>query len=144
MLIDQITPHLPKDNEEVNTHVKCLQAMLDAAAVADPVHDQEDKDRGHEDNHQHSPHGDSANSITPWEECGRGHGRDNRDLRDIIRGRDAHGRIENLHREWERDEQEQHDERDYDYYAPTMISLTGNILLKEDTFQEASKLIPKT
>jgi hypothetical protein len=39
MLIDQITPHLPKDNEEVNAHVKRLQAMLDAAIVADPIHD---------------------------------------------------------------------------------------------------------
>jgi hypothetical protein len=35
MLIDQITPHLPKDNEEVNVHVKCLQAMLDAATMVD-------------------------------------------------------------------------------------------------------------
>jgi hypothetical protein len=24
MLIDQLTPHLPKDNEEVNAYVKCL------------------------------------------------------------------------------------------------------------------------
>jgi hypothetical protein len=30
MLDDQITPHLPKDNEEVNAQVKRLQAMLDA------------------------------------------------------------------------------------------------------------------
>jgi hypothetical protein len=27
ILIDQITPHLPKENEEVNAHVKHLQAM---------------------------------------------------------------------------------------------------------------------
>jgi hypothetical protein len=51
MLIDQIMPHLPKDNEEVNGHVKCLQAMLDAATIADPVHDQEDEDWGPEDDH---------------------------------------------------------------------------------------------
>jgi hypothetical protein len=38
MLIDQITPHLPKDNEEVNAHVKHLQAMLDVATVMDLVH----------------------------------------------------------------------------------------------------------
>jgi hypothetical protein len=44
MLINQITPHLPKDNEEVNAHVKRLQAMLDATTVADPVHGQEDED----------------------------------------------------------------------------------------------------
>jgi hypothetical protein len=57
MLIDQIIPHLPKYNEEVNTHVKCLQAMLDAATEADPVHDQEDEDQGHKDDHRHSPTG---------------------------------------------------------------------------------------
>jgi hypothetical protein len=39
LLIDQLTPHLPKDNEEVNAHVKCLQAMLNSATVVDPVHD---------------------------------------------------------------------------------------------------------
>jgi thiamine phosphate synthase YjbQ (UPF0047 family) len=33
MLVDQITHHLPKDNEEVNTHVKCLQMMLDATIM---------------------------------------------------------------------------------------------------------------
>jgi hypothetical protein len=42
MLIDQITTHLPKDNEEVNAHVKHLQAMLDAATMVDLVHDRED------------------------------------------------------------------------------------------------------
>jgi hypothetical protein len=49
MLIDQITPHLPKGNEEFNKHVKCLQAMLDAATVANPVHNQEDGDLGNDD-----------------------------------------------------------------------------------------------
>jgi hypothetical protein len=43
MLIIQITPHLPKENEEVNTHVNRLQAMLDAATVVDPVHNCEDR-----------------------------------------------------------------------------------------------------
>jgi phage gp45-like len=33
MLMDQLTPHLSKDNVEVNAHVKCLQAMLDVATV---------------------------------------------------------------------------------------------------------------
>jgi hypothetical protein len=41
MLIDQFTPHLPKDNEEVNAHVKRLQAMLDAAIVVDPILDRD-------------------------------------------------------------------------------------------------------
>jgi hypothetical protein len=27
LLVDQITPHLPKDNEEVNAHAKRLQVM---------------------------------------------------------------------------------------------------------------------
>jgi hypothetical protein len=48
MLIDQITTHLPKDNEEVNAHVKRLQAMLDAATMVDLVHDREDGEQGHE------------------------------------------------------------------------------------------------
>jgi hypothetical protein len=90
MLINQITPHLPKDNEEVNAHVKCLQVMLDAATVADPFHDKEDEDQGHEDDHRHSPCGESASSITPPEERGRGHDRDNYELRDVIRVAEMH------------------------------------------------------
>jgi hypothetical protein len=62
------SPDLPNDNEEVNMHVKCLQAMLDTTTVADPVHDREDGDRGQEFGHQQSSHGDSASSITPPEE----------------------------------------------------------------------------
>jgi hypothetical protein len=52
MLIDQITPHLPKDNEEVNVHVKWLKVMLDATSMIDLVHGREDRDRGHELDHQ--------------------------------------------------------------------------------------------
>jgi hypothetical protein len=36
-------PHLPNDNEEVNTHVKRLQAMLDAATVVDPTLNHDDE-----------------------------------------------------------------------------------------------------
>jgi hypothetical protein len=79
MFIDQITPHLPKEDEEVNAHVKHLQVMLDVATIADTVHDLEEEDRGHEDDHWHSPRGDSVNSITPPKERGRGHGGDNHD-----------------------------------------------------------------
>jgi hypothetical protein len=68
MLVDQITSHLAKYNVEINTHVKRLQAMLDSATVADPVYDQEDRDQGHDGDHRGSLRGDSANSITPWEE----------------------------------------------------------------------------
>jgi hypothetical protein len=46
MLIDQLTPHLPKDNEEVNIHVKCLQVMLDAATKLNLVHDHDDENWG--------------------------------------------------------------------------------------------------
>jgi hypothetical protein len=43
MVVDQLTPHLPKDNEEVNTHVKHHQTMLDAAIVVDPALQREDE-----------------------------------------------------------------------------------------------------
>jgi hypothetical protein len=43
MLIDQLTSHLPKDNEEVNAHVKRLQAMLNAATVVVPTLDRDDE-----------------------------------------------------------------------------------------------------
>jgi hypothetical protein len=52
MLINQLTPHLPKENEEVNTHVKCLQAMLEAATVVDPMLNHDDEAWGHEHDHQ--------------------------------------------------------------------------------------------
>jgi hypothetical protein len=91
MLVDQITRYLPKDNKEVNVHVKRLKPMLDATTVADPVYDQEDRDRGHGDDHWESPRGDSASSITPPKEHGHGRNRDDRDLCDIIHDRDAHG-----------------------------------------------------
>jgi hypothetical protein len=63
-------PHLPKDNEEVITHVKRLYAILDTAMVADPVHDQEDGAQGHKDDHRQSPRGDLTSSITRPEEHG--------------------------------------------------------------------------
>jgi hypothetical protein len=99
MLIDQINPHLPKDNEEVSTHVKLLQAMSDATTVVDPVDGHEDRDQGHEPDHQKSPHWDSASRITPLEKCGRENGRDNCDLCDIICDRDARGWIKKRRRE---------------------------------------------
>jgi hypothetical protein len=43
MLIDQLTTHLLKDNEEVNVHVKRLRPMLDATTVVDPALDRDDK-----------------------------------------------------------------------------------------------------
>jgi hypothetical protein len=52
MIIDQLTPHLPKDNEEVNVHVKRLQAMLNTATMVDPVLDRDGEARGHELDHR--------------------------------------------------------------------------------------------
>jgi hypothetical protein len=91
--------------------------MLDAVTVADPVYDQEDRDRGHDDDHRESPRGDLASSITPPKERDRGYNRDNCDLCDVIRDRDACGRIENRRQNREHEEQEQRHERDYDYYG---------------------------
>jgi hypothetical protein len=68
MLIDQLTPHPPKDNEGVSMHVKCLQAMLDVATVVDLAHDCDNGNRGQELDHRQSSCGDSANSLTPLEE----------------------------------------------------------------------------
>jgi hypothetical protein len=51
-LIKSPPPHLPKDNEEVNMHIKRLQVMLDVAIVVDPICDQEDRARGHDDDNQ--------------------------------------------------------------------------------------------
>jgi hypothetical protein len=41
MIVDQLTPLLPKDIREVNTQVKRLQAMLDVAIMVNqPTHHQ--------------------------------------------------------------------------------------------------------
>jgi hypothetical protein len=37
VIVDQFTPLLPKDSEEVNLQVKRLHAMLDAATMMDPT-----------------------------------------------------------------------------------------------------------
>jgi hypothetical protein len=86
--------------------------------VAVLVYNQEDEDPGHDDDHRESLPGDSASSITPQEEDGRGRNRDNCDQRKIIHARDAHRRIESWRRNQQREEQEQRDERDYGYYGP--------------------------
>jgi hypothetical protein len=118
MLIDQLTPHLPKDNEEVNAHVRRLQKMLNVATVVDPALDRDDEARGHELDHRQSPRGDSACSLTPPEEHGRRRDRDDRDFHDVIHNSDAHDRIKNWRQERERLEQERCEERDYNYYGP--------------------------
>jgi hypothetical protein len=94
--------HLPKDNQEVTAHVKRLQVMLDAAIVVDPTLNRDDEAWGHDRDHWKSPHGDSTSSLTPPEERDRRRDWDDPDLRDIIHGRDACGRIENQCQEHER------------------------------------------
>jgi hypothetical protein len=92
--------------------------MLDVATMVYPALNREDEAQGHDHDHRQSPHGDSASSLTPPKECGRRRDQDDRDLCDVLRGRDAHGRIENQRHEHEHLEQEQREERDYDYYGP--------------------------
>jgi hypothetical protein len=46
MIIEQLIPLLPKDNEEVNAQVKHLEAMLDAATLVDPTLEHGDKGWG--------------------------------------------------------------------------------------------------
>jgi hypothetical protein len=38
---------MPKDNEEVNAHMKRLQAMLNAATMVDPALDRDNKEWDH-------------------------------------------------------------------------------------------------
>jgi hypothetical protein len=100
MIVDQLIRLLAKDNKEV----KSLQAMLDAATMVDPTLDRGDGRWGQDPKHRQSPRRDSANIITPPKE--RGQDRDNRDLRDVIRNRDARDRIENRRQERDRIEHE--------------------------------------
>jgi hypothetical protein len=69
--------------------------MLDVATMVDPVLDRGGEVRGHELYHWQSSCGDSDSSLTPPEEHGQRCDWDDRDLRDVIRGRDACGRIDN-------------------------------------------------
>jgi hypothetical protein len=114
MIIDQLTPLLPKDSEEV----KCLQAILDAATMVDPTHERRDGGWGQDPEHRQIPCRDSASSLTPLEERGRERDWDNRDLCDIIRNRDALDRIKNWRQEQDHAEQKRHHERDYDCDDP--------------------------
>jgi hypothetical protein len=97
MIIDHLAPLLPKDNEEFNMQVKCLQAMLDTTIVEDLVPERGDRRRGQEPDHCPSPHKHSTSSITPPEE--RSWEWEGRDIRDFIRNRDACDQIENWHQE---------------------------------------------
>jgi hypothetical protein len=52
MLIDQLTPHQPKDNQEVIADIKRLQAMLDAATMVDSALNCDDEAWGHDHDHR--------------------------------------------------------------------------------------------
>jgi hypothetical protein len=45
MIIDQLTPLLPKDSEDVNALVKRLQMMMDVATMVDPALHRRDRGR---------------------------------------------------------------------------------------------------
>jgi hypothetical protein len=51
MIIEQLTPLLPKDSEEVNMQVKHLQAMLDVATMVDLTLDHGDRRQGQDPDH---------------------------------------------------------------------------------------------
>jgi hypothetical protein len=63
VVIDQLTPLLPNDNEEVNAQIKHLHGMLDAATMTDPTLDHGDRRRGQDPDHCQSPHEDSARCV---------------------------------------------------------------------------------
>jgi hypothetical protein len=73
--------------------------MLDAATMVDLALNRDDEALGHGHGHRQSPHGGSASSLTAPEEHGRRRDWNDRDLRDVIRGRDARDRIKNQHQE---------------------------------------------
>jgi hypothetical protein len=52
MIIDQLTPLLHKDSEEVNTQVKRLQAMMNAATMVDLTLDRGDGGWDQDPNHR--------------------------------------------------------------------------------------------
>jgi hypothetical protein len=60
VIIDQLTPLLPKDSKEINAQVKLLHAMLDAATMTDLTHHRRDRRWGEDPDHRQSPRGDSV------------------------------------------------------------------------------------
>jgi hypothetical protein len=64
VIVDQLTPLLPKDNEVVNAQVKHLHLMLDAVKVTDLTLHQGGRRQGQDPDHRQSPHGNSASSLS--------------------------------------------------------------------------------
>jgi hypothetical protein len=96
--VNQLTPFLHKDNEEVSAQVKRLYAMLHAATMKDPSHYQGGGRQGPDPDHRQSPCEDMTRSISPpLDELGQGQGEE--DPRYVIHTRDARDSIENCHQE---------------------------------------------
>jgi hypothetical protein len=64
VIVDQLTPLLPMESEEISLQVKWLHAMLDAAIMMDPALNRGGGRRGQDLNHRQSPHGDSASIVS--------------------------------------------------------------------------------
>jgi hypothetical protein len=96
-IIDQLTPLLPKDSEEVVAQVKHLYAILDVATMTDPILHQGVRRRGQEPDNYQSLCGDLASSISPPGKHDQSQGEE--DLRDVIRNRDTCNKIENYRQE---------------------------------------------
>jgi hypothetical protein len=64
IIVDQFTPLLPNDSEEVNLQVKRLHAMLDAATMTDLALNPRGGRRGQDPDHHQSPHGDLASIVS--------------------------------------------------------------------------------
>jgi hypothetical protein len=112
MIIDQLGPLLPKDNENVNAppgHARC-------SYHGEPTPECGDRRQGQDPDHRQSSRRESASSITLLKECDCD--QDKRDFCDIICNRYACDRIENRRQERDRIEHKQREERVHDYYGP--------------------------
>jgi hypothetical protein len=116
VIVDQLTPLLPKDSEEVNLQVKRLHQMLYTTTMMDPTLNLGVEKRCQDPGHCQSLRGNSASCISTFGlEHDQGWGEE--DLRDVLRTKDACGWIKNRHQDRDRVECERHNERDYDFHG---------------------------
>jgi hypothetical protein len=54
VIVDRLTPLLPKDSELINTQVKCLHVVLEATTMTDPTLHRGDGRRGLDHDHRQS------------------------------------------------------------------------------------------
>jgi hypothetical protein len=116
--------------------------MLDTAMLADSIYDQENRVWGHDGDNWEGLRGDSASSITPWEEHGRGRSRDYHGLRDVIRARDACGWIKTGTKIGSVKSKNNAIKRTMIIMVLATTNLTGSGHQKRDTSQEALRHIP--